>query len=317
MILVVCANPALDRLLVLPELGLDGVNRTSRVEVTVAGKGINVARALQTMGLESHLFLFLGGENGNKVARGLSQECLPFDAWPTLGETRLTTIIHEEKIHRHTVINESGPIVPFESSLDLIHSIEKQLKPDDFLILSGSLPRGVRRDLYSVLIHIAHQKKAYSVLDSSGIPFSLALKSIPFLVKPNVKEAEEALGFAILSLGDKIKAVACFQKIKIPLVILSDGPNGLVVGYHDEVFIVKADNTLRGGGYAIGSGDTLVGGVVAQLSQQVDVKDAIIFGTACGLANTFCSGAGVFNLDMAHQFMEHIFIENYYSSKRR
>jgi len=118
-------------------------------------------------------------------------------------------------------------------------------------------------------------------------------------------------------MNDKIKAVSCFQEKMIPLVILSDGPKGLVVGYHDEVFIVKTDNTLKGGGYVIGSGDTLVGGVVAQLSQQVDVKNAIIFGTACGLANTFCSGAGVFNLDIAYQFMEHIFIENYYSSKRR
>ncbi|QPM67363.1 1-phosphofructokinase family hexose kinase [Atribacter laminatus] len=317
MILVVCANPALDRLLVLTELNLDGVNRASQVEVTVAGKGINVARAIRTMGFDSHLYLFLGGDNGIKVANGLSKEYLPFDAWPTLGETRLTTVIHEEKMNRHTVVNEIGPLVPFGSSLTLIHSIEKQLKPDDYLILSGSLPRGVRRDFYSALIYIAQQKKAYSVLDSSGLPFSLALNSIPFLIKPNVKEAEEALGFAILSLDDKIKAVHCFQKLKIPLIILSDGPKGLVVGYHDEVFIVKADNTLRGGGFSIGSGDTLVGGVVAQLSQQADVQDAILFGTACGLANTFCSGAGVFNLDMAHQFMEHIFIEKYYSSKRR
>jgi len=316
-ILVVCANPALDRLLVLPELNLDGVNRTSYVEVTVAGKGINVARALRTMGVESHLFLFLGGVNGNKVKNGLSQEGLPFNSWPTLGETRVTTIIHEEKKDRHTVINENGPLVSFESSLALIHSIEKKLKPNDYLILSGSLPRGVRRDLYSVFIHIAHQKKAFSVLDSSGVPFSLALKSTPFLIKPNVKEAEEVLGFAILSMDDKIKAVHYFQKLKIPFIILSDGPKGLVIGYYDEVFIVKADNTLRGGGFAIGSGDTLVGGVVAQLSRRVDFRDAIIYGTACGLANTFCSGAGVFNLDMAHQFMEHIFIENYYSSKRR
>lgn len=316
MILIVCANPALDRLLVLPELHLDGVNRTSHVEITIAGKGINVARALRTMGVESHLFLFLGGDNGNKVRSGLSQEDLPFKSWPTLGETRITTVIHEEKRNRHTVINESGPLVSFESSLALIHSIEKKLKPNDYLILSGSLPRGVRRDLYSVFIDIAHQKKAFSVLDSSGAPFSLALKSIPFLIKPNVKEAEEALGFAILSMDDKIKAVQFFQKLKIPFIILSDGPKGLVVGYHDEVFIVKADNTIKGGGFAIGSGDTLVGGVVARLSQRIDFRDAIKYGTACGLANTFCSGAGVFDLDMAHQLMEHIVIENYYSSKR-
>ena len=138
-------------------------------------------------------------------------------------------------------------MVNLESSLALIRSIESQLEPEDFLILSGSLPRGVRKDFYSVLIKIAHQKKAYSVLDSSGAPFSLALHSTPFLIKPNVKEAEEALGFAILSMDDKIKAVRCFQEKMIPLVILSDGPKGLVVGYHDEVFIVKTDNTLKGG----------------------------------------------------------------------
>jgi len=228
-ILVVCANPALDRLLVLTELNVDGVNRASQVEVTVAGKGINVARAIRTMGFDSHLYLFLGGDNGIKVANGLSKEYLPFDAWPTLGETRLTTVIHEEKMNRHTVINEIGPLVPFESSLTLIHSIEKQLKPDDYLIISGSLPRGVRRDFYSALIHIAQQKKAYSVLDSSGLPFSLALKSIPFLIKPNVKEAEEALGFAILSLDDKIKAVHCFQKLKIPLIIKKFPPRSTTI----------------------------------------------------------------------------------------
>ena len=63
----------------------------------MAGKGINVARALQTMGLESHLFLFLGGENGNKVARGLSQECLPFDAWPTLEKLVLPQLFMKRK----------------------------------------------------------------------------------------------------------------------------------------------------------------------------------------------------------------------------
>ena len=121
----------------------------------------------------------------------MSQECLPFDAWPTLGETRLTTIIHEEKIHRHTVINE-WPIVPFESSLDLIHSIEKQLKPDDFLILSGSLPRGVRRFVFSFNSYCASKKLIQCLIALVYLFFGSEVNSI--LVKPNVKEAEEALG---------------------------------------------------------------------------------------------------------------------------
>ena len=313
MILVVCANPALDRLLVLPEITLDGVNRATRVEETVAGKGINVARTIRTLGEQCQIYLFLGGNIGNKITQSLNQAHLQHFIWPVFGETRITTVIHEEKLHRHTVINEEGPIVALESSLSLIRSLENNLKSGDFLVLSGSLPRGLRKDFYSVLIKIAHQKGAYSILDSSGIPFQSALDATPFFIKPNVKEAEEALGFAILSLNDKIRAVNYLRKKKIPLVILSDGPRGLVVGFEDEVFGVKADNTFHSGGYSIGSGDTLVGGVVTQLSRRIEIKDAIKFGTACGLANTFCSGTGVFSLDLAHQFMEHIFIENYQS----
>jgi len=312
---VVCANPALDRMLVLSDFKLNEVNRTSRVEVTVAGKGINVARAIQTVGGECQLYLFVGDNIGKKITTGLSQEHLPFFAWPVFGETRITTVIHEEKISRHTVINEDGPIVSLESSLALCRSLENHLNPGDYLVLSGSLPRGVRKDFYAVLIEIAHQKGASPVLDSSGAPFYSALLAAPYLIKPNVKEAEEALGFAIITLDDKIKAIRCFQEKMIPLVILSDGSRGLVIGYQDEVFGIKA-NTLSGGGFAIGSGDTLVGVVVDQLSRQVNVNEAIRFGTACGLANTFCPGAGVFDLSLAHQFMEHILIEKYCSSKR-
>jgi len=315
-IYIVCANPALDRLLVLPTLKLDEVNRTSRVEQTVGGKGINVARAIQNIGGHAQLYLFAGGDIGQKIITGLSQEKFSFLSWPVIGENRITTVIHEEQTSRHTVINEDGPMVSMESALALAQTIEHTLASGDYLILSGSLPRGLRKDYYAILIAIAQRQGALAVLDSSGESLRVALSASPYMIKPNIREAEEALGFAILSLDDKIKAVHRFQDKGIPLVILSDGSQGLVVGHRDEVFIIKADNTFTSGGYAIGSGDTLVGVVVAQLSQQKDIKDAIRFGTACGLANTYCPGAGIFDLQFAHRLMDTIIIEKYHSSKR-
>lgn len=316
MIYIVCANPALDRLLILPTLKLDEVNRTLRVEQTVGGKGINVARAIQNVGGNSKMYLFVGGEIGQKIVAGLDQEKFSFLSWPVIGETRITTVIHEEQTSRHTVINEDGPLVSIESAFALTRTIEHTLTSGDYLILSGSLPRGLRKDYYAILIAIAQRQGALAVLDSSGESLRVALSASPYMIKPNVREAEEALGFAILSLDDKIKAVHCFLDMRIPLVILSDGPRGLVVGHHDEVFIIKADNTFTSGGYAIGSGDTLVGVVVAQLSQQKDIKDAIRFGTACGLANTYCPGAGIFDLQFAHRLMDIIIIEKHHSSER-
>ncbi|MEI6158098.1 MAG: PfkB family carbohydrate kinase, partial [Atribacterota bacterium] len=99
MILVICANPALDRLLVLPKLRLNEVNRTSVVEVTPGGKGINVARAIATVGEQEELFLFTGGSTGVTIGEELEKEKISFLTWPVMGETRITTVIHETTGH--------------------------------------------------------------------------------------------------------------------------------------------------------------------------------------------------------------------------
>ena len=60
MIFVLCANPALDRLLIMEELSLNEVNRASQVTETVGGKGINVARAIKQKGGNPRLLIFEG-----------------------------------------------------------------------------------------------------------------------------------------------------------------------------------------------------------------------------------------------------------------
>ncbi|MCX6090831.1 MAG: hexose kinase, partial [Candidatus Atribacteria bacterium] len=284
MILVICANPALDRLLVLPKLRLNEVNRTSVVEVTPGGKGINVARAIATVGEQEELFLFTGGSTGVTIGEELEKEKISFLTWPVMGETRITTIIHETTGHRHTVINESGPLVSLESALDCIRYITDRINPGDYLVCSGSLPRGMRRDSYALLVEGVKRKGAFPVVDSSGEPFRRAFQASPFMIKPNAREAEEALGFAIRSRNDKIKAVRCFMQRDIPLVVLSDGPRGLVVGQGGDILTVTVDGDFHSGGFAIGSGDTLVGVTVAMLAQHQSLESALRFGTACGLA---------------------------------
>lgn len=308
MIFVVCANPALDRLLVLDEVVLDEVHRAWEVTVTAGGKGVNVARAIHTLGGEAKLLLFLGGKVGSIVEECLKEEGLEYLVFPAEGETRITTVLHEEATKRHTVINEPGPLVPLKVALSLLEYLEHHLREGDYLILSGSLSRGMRLDWYAECAKRVQAKGARVVVDTSGEPLRRALQMPLFMVKPNVREAEEVLGFPIRSFEDKLKAVALLAERGVECVVLSDGPRGIVAEYEGKQWHVRLVEAFHGA-YFIGSGDTLVGALVLRLAQGAPFEEALRFGTACGLANTFVRGAGVFDPAMVPRCEQVVLVE--------
>jgi len=308
MIFVLCANPAIDHLLIMKELSLNEVNRASQVVETVGGKGINVARAIKRKGGNPHLLLFAGGNTGEKIVTSLEKEDFSLTSWPS-GETRVTIVIHEEKPKRHTVINEPGPVVSIPVALTSLHFLENNLHKGDYLVLSGSLPRGIRLDFYALLIRVAKKREAFSVLDASGEPLRLALSAVPFMIKPNVREAEEVLGFSISSWEDKIKAVKIFQSQGVELVVLSDGKRGVVAAYRGKIWKVRMKEEVKAGGYSIGSGDTLVGVMVEYLEKKKSIEESLIAAVSCGFANTFYPGGGIFDEERAEELEKDIVIE--------
>lgn len=308
MIFVVCANPALDRLLVLDEVVLDEVHRAREVTVTAGGKGVNVARAIHTLGGEAKLLLFLGGKVGEMLRECLEEEGLEYFSFPLEEETRITTVLHERRTKRHTVINEPGPLVPLRVASQVLAFLDEHLGRGDYLVLSGSLSRGMRLDFYAECTRKARAKGAFVVVDTSGEPLRRALQNPPFMVKPNVREAEEVLGFPIRSFEDKLKALSLFEEQGIECIVLSDGPRGIVASFSGKRWVVRLRDAFHGE-YFIGSGDTLVGAMVLRLSQGAPFEEALRFGTACGLANTFMEGAGVFDPKMVPRCEEHVLVE--------
>src|SRR5262249_46568203 len=64
----------------------------------------------------------------------------------------------------------------------------------DFVVLAGSLPRGVDKDIYGELIRELNRKEIRTILDSEGEPLRLGLEAEPHLVSPNQREAEALVG---------------------------------------------------------------------------------------------------------------------------
>ena len=67
MIYSVTLNPSIDYVIELPRLNLGAVNRLAHDVKLPGGKGINVSRILQTLGLPTTAWGFLGGFTGTFI----------------------------------------------------------------------------------------------------------------------------------------------------------------------------------------------------------------------------------------------------------
>lgn len=76
MIICVTPNVAVDRTYLLPTVRLGQVLRATRTITVAGGKGLNVARAIKTLGEEALVMGLVGGRSGELVAELAAQEGL-------------------------------------------------------------------------------------------------------------------------------------------------------------------------------------------------------------------------------------------------
>lgn len=69
-IFTVTLNPGLDRTLTVPEIRFGEVLRAADLRLDWGGKGFNVSRALQALGVESVSMGFVGGRDRRDVGAG-------------------------------------------------------------------------------------------------------------------------------------------------------------------------------------------------------------------------------------------------------
>ena len=109
MIYTLTLNPSLDKSFYLPKILNDDINRLKEVCEDPGGKGINVAKAVKEFGGEVLAFGLVGGENGKRLKRLLSEKGIPFSFTKIEGEIRLIYNIFEEK----------ETLIPFHRVLEL------------------------------------------------------------------------------------------------------------------------------------------------------------------------------------------------------
>lgn len=295
MIYTLTLNPAIDWELQIEHFERNAVSRAKQSRSDCGGKGFNVSRMLRNLKTDSVAMGFVGGINGQRLESGLEEQGVTTDFTWIQGETRTNVSIVAMDNAEHIKVNEPGPAVTANEVEALFHQVERVLAPGDWWVMGGSLPLGVDTNIYAQLIERIQQAGAHAILDSSGDALLQGCMAGPTLVKPNLEEALQLIGITGGGV-DSMRASAG--------KILALGPENLVISLGEEGAMLVTSHGLEMihtpeivERNPIGAGDSLVAGVVWQLSQGGSYAEAIRYGVACGAATASKSGTDLGSYD--------------------
>jgi 1-phosphofructokinase len=277
-IITLTPNPSIDRTLEISSLTPGGVHRATAEHEEPSGKGVNVSRALTKNGVTSLAVLPVGGSAGAHLEALLRAERVDFRSIPISDAVRVNISLTEPG-GRATKINATGPVLSDRELTSLTDALLDRVHEGDWVVASGSLPRGVGADYYARVCRLVHDNGGRFALDASGEPFLAGLSARPEVIKPNVDELEEAVGRPIATLRDAVAAAQELIGLGARSAVVSMGPDGAL--------LVGADQVLHASAQAlhprstIGAGDALLAGFMAGGGDgEKALREAVTWGTA-------------------------------------
>lgn len=307
MIYTVTLNPALDNTIILDSLTLGHVNRSTKSITDVGGKGINVSKVVRVLDGESCTLGFLGQDNSDIFIKYLKDLDIANDFVFVKGETRRNIKIAETSKNVYTDINQQGFEVTNEDVESVLNKISTLLKSDDIVVLSGSLPKGVGKDIYYRIITDLKSKNIKTVLDADGEVLKISLYAKPYLIKPNINELKDIFQFNEEDINEVIRIASEIVNSGIEMVVISMGEKGSLFVDKDNVLLahpVKIDVKST-----VGAGDSMVGGLVYGLDKNYSSQDIFKLASACATAKVAKEGSKPPTKDEIYSMMNRVVIE--------
>ena len=203
------------------------------------GKGLLVSRGLVALGQPSLALGWVGGGTGKTLEDGLNKFGIKTDFVWVDGETRTNTVIQEESNDWYMLVNETGPHVPPGAVDEMIAKASKYANPGDIWVTAGSLPPGVPEDFFASLIRMLKAKGVHVVFDATGPSFKLGVKEVPWMLYPEVFEAERLVGFEIRNFDMAKRAAMNFLQQGIEYVALMLENRGSLLSSRSQMVMVS------------------------------------------------------------------------------
>ncbi len=280
-IVTLTLNPAVDLACVAPSVRPTHKIRTFDEQLDPGGGGINVARVVHILGGDAMALVMTGGATGHLIEELLTETGVRWKALAIRGRNRISLNVHDQQNNLEYRFVPMGPVVEpdewraTESELERIEA--------DWVVASGSLPRGVPDDFYARIAAIAVRRGQKFVLDTSGA----ALKAARM---PGIALLKLSLGELEFLVGHPLPDPLC-QEHEVELLLRAGAAQAVSVslGADGAIFATKRGITrlpalpVRERG-AVGAGDSFLAGLVLGLVRGLPDREALGFAMAAGAA---------------------------------
>lgn len=286
-------NPAIDKLAAVDRLEPGRIHRPEMLSILPGGKALNAVRAAACMGFAAEVVAVVGGHAGRWVVDAL--EARAINGWFVRGEgeTRTCLSVLDRSTGDLTEFYEAGPALQGEQLSGVERALRKGLTRDPewtIVLLAGSLPQRAPKDAYRQLAVTASSLRARVVVDIGGVPLKVALQAKPWLVKINAEEAAETTGLPTRDHEEVVVAARRLMQDGAEQALITRGVDGAILVTHDGAWSVGPAPEI--GRFSVGSGDALIGGLVAALAGDEDLPTALRSGAAAATANALIPGQG-------------------------
>ena len=307
MIYTLTLNPAIDRELTVEEIEYDKVLTALEARIDFGGKGFNVSRMLKALGTSSVAVGFVGGNTGKRLENGLHALGIDSDfVWVDI-ETR-TNISIVTQLHDHYIkVNEKGPQVSEAKQAELLNKIDSIARAGDWWVLAGSLPPEVNDSFYARIIKVLNDRGAIAILDTTGDALRLGCLDRPFLIKPNAEETQALTGMPVDTPAQVALAANELREMGVQNVVISLGKEGALLQTPESTWLAHAPVVKEKN--PIGAGDSMVGGLVWALAQDIPLNEALSWGVASGAAAASLSGTDVGSLTLITELRSQVRLE--------
>ncbi len=288
MIYTLTLNPAIDYYMSMENFQLGSLNSLEEGYTLPGGKGINVSKVLKNFSVESKALGFVGGFTGDYIKKHLNEYEIESDFIELQENTRINIKLKTKD--SETEIAGKSPTISKENIEELLKKFE-EIKKDDVVILSGSVPNSISKSIYADIIKLL-PKDCKVILDTRGLPFVEGLKEGVFLTKPNNHELEEFFNRKLNNIEEIIQAGKDLQALGSKNVLISLGKDGSILITEKEVYIGNAPQGKLIS--SVGAGDSMVAGVVYGIAKGMTLEDSYKYGIASGSSTAFSEGLTTF-----------------------
>ena len=162
MIYTLTLNPTIDHTLTIGGFRVGGTFKAAQSARQPAGKGINVAHVVATLGEPVVALGLVGEEDAPAFSASLAEAGIENRLVPVPGGTRISVTILDPEGQTETHVREPG-VRRLPEGLAQVQAQLARLSPADWVVMAGSLPPGMAVEVYRDLIRVCTRGRGQDV----------------------------------------------------------------------------------------------------------------------------------------------------------